>query len=217
MSTRGGRQSAFCRSLGSRLYGVSTSRAYRSGLRKLILRLEGGPMYSLTIRSILREFHSLDTGLFTIGPCEADPDRFRPDTTIGRYSSIYWTSCALRRTSPTHQLPGQRAPAADAAEPGPESGLAIGHDVFFGHNVVVLPSVRHIGDGAFVGAGSIVQADVPPYAVVTGNPARVVRYRFSKQQIADLLAEQWWLKSPDELDPDLDEFRRPLESGKPAR
>ena len=68
-----------------------------------------------------------------------------------------------------------------------------------------------IGDGAFIGAGSVVQNDVPPYAVVTGNPARVVRYRFSPAKIQELLASRWWNKSIDELSYDMDSFRGPLE------
>ena len=49
-----------------------------------------------------------------------------------------------------------------------------------------------IGDGAVVGAGSVVARSVPAYAVVAGNPARVVKYRFSKEKIAELLELKWW-------------------------
>ena len=54
------------------------------------------------------------------------------------------------------------------------SPVTLGHDVWIGHGAVVLPSVS-IGNGAAVGAGAIVTKDVPPFAVVAGNPARVVR------------------------------------------
>ena len=56
--------------------------------------------------------------------------------------------------------------------------VTLGHDVWIGHGVVVLPGVR-IGSGAAIGAGSIVTKDVPPFAVVVGNPGRVLRMRFS--------------------------------------
>ena len=77
-----------------------------------------------------------------------------------------------------------------ADRPSGSHRLLIGNDVFIGHNAVILPTTREIGDGAFIGAGAVVQNPVPPYAVVMGNPARVVKYRFSRETIADLLESQ---------------------------
>jgi chloramphenicol O-acetyltransferase type B len=67
----------------------------------------------------------------------------------------------------------------------------IGNDVWIGFRATVLSGVT-IGDGAVIGAGAVVVADVPPYAIVAGNPARVVRYRFSSSNIEKLLALRWW-------------------------
>jgi len=67
----------------------------------------------------------------------------------------------------------------------------IGNDVWIGTASIILAGVS-VGDGAVVGAGSVVASDVPPYAIVAGNPARVLRYRFSKQQIEGLKRVQWW-------------------------
>lgn len=67
----------------------------------------------------------------------------------------------------------------------------IGHDVWIGYGAMILPGAR-IGDGAVIGAGAVVRGTVPAYAVVTGNPATVQRYRFSKPQIARLLSLKWW-------------------------
>lgn len=64
-------------------------------------------------------------------------------------------------------------------------------DVWFGWRSVVMPGVR-IGSGAIVAAGAMVTHDVPPYAVVAGNPARVVKMRFSDADVARLLAVAWW-------------------------
>ena len=67
----------------------------------------------------------------------------------------------------------------------------IGHDVWFGHGALVLPGAR-IGNGVIVGAGAVVGGTVPDYAVVTGNPAQVLRMRFSPDEIAQLNALAWW-------------------------
>lgn len=87
--------------------------------------------------------------------------------------------------------------------------LKIGHDVWLGHNSIIMPHVKEIGTGAVVGAGAVLNKDVPPYAVVVGNPARVVRYRFSQEKIEELLASRWWEKPIEELKPYLNEFLRP--------
>src|SRR5919199_3065011 len=61
----------------------------------------------------------------------------------------------------------------------------VGHDVWLGYSALVLPGVT-IGHGAVVAAGSVVTSDVPPYALVAGNPARAVRSRFSEDDVARL-------------------------------
>ena len=67
----------------------------------------------------------------------------------------------------------------------------LGHDVWIGARVMVPGGVK-IGTGAVVAAGSIVTKDVPAYAVVAGNPARIVKQRFADELAADLLASAWW-------------------------
>ncbi|SMX42130.1 CatB-related O-acetyltransferase [Maliponia aquimaris] len=67
----------------------------------------------------------------------------------------------------------------------------IGHDVWLGYGALVLPGAR-IGNGVIVGAGAVVRGTVPDYAVVTGNPAQVVRLRFTPAEIATLNALAWW-------------------------
>lgn len=67
----------------------------------------------------------------------------------------------------------------------------IGHDVWLGDGATVLPGAR-IGSGVIVGAGAVVHGAVPDYAIIAGNPARVVRMRFDPGQIAALLELRWW-------------------------
>ena len=67
----------------------------------------------------------------------------------------------------------------------------IGNDVWVGCNSVVIEGVT-VGHGAVIGAGAVVTKDVPPYAIVAGNPAKVLRYRFQPDLIAALLETRWW-------------------------
>ena len=80
----------------------------------------------------------------------------------------------------------------------PQIRTIIGHDVWVGENVMIKAGVR-IGCGAVVGMGAVVTKDVPDYAVVAGNPARIIRYRFQREVIEDLLASEWWELSSEEL------------------
>ena len=74
----------------------------------------------------------------------------------------------------------------------------IGNDVWIGQNATILPGVQ-IGDGAIIGANSVVGSDVAPYTIVVGNPARIVKKRFDEELISLLLRLKWWDKSIDTI------------------
>ena len=79
----------------------------------------------------------------------------------------------------------------DYSTENPYRRVKVGNDVWIGTRAMIMGGVT-IGDGAVVGAGAIVTRDVPPYAVVVGVPARVIKYRFSQEQINMLLDHPWW-------------------------
>lgn len=85
-----------------------------------------------------------------------------------------------------------------ANEPYRRKKCVIGNDVWIGCNAVILNNVT-IGDGAIVAAGAVVTKDVPPYAIVAGVPAKVVRYRFPEADIEKLLELKWWEYGPNVL------------------
>ncbi|ASO19563.1 virginiamycin A acetyltransferase [Actinoalloteichus hoggarensis] len=87
----------------------------------------------------------------------------------------------------------------------------VGNDVWFGYQSTIMPGVR-IGDGAIIATGAVVTADVPPYAIVGGNPARVIRLRYDEADVARLTAAAWW-DWPLEL---VTEHARTLMTGTPA-
>jgi virginiamycin A acetyltransferase len=77
-----------------------------------------------------------------------------------------------------------------------------------------LPSVISIGHGAVIGAGSIVTKDVPPFAVVGGNPAKLIKFRFDSGIIEEIIASRWWERDIEDLKKDeleFTEFLRHLE------
>jgi chloramphenicol O-acetyltransferase type B len=75
--------------------------------------------------------------------------------------------------------------------PGTNGDVVVGNDVWIGSGVTIMSGVK-IGDGAVIAANSHVVKDVPPYAIVGGNPGKVIKYRFTEEQIERLLTIKWW-------------------------
>lgn len=121
------------------------------------------------------------------------PDRL----VIGRYCQI---ACGVRflTSGANHAMEGVTTfpfPIFDPAQIGdyrPDSrDTVIGNDVWLGYDAVICPGAQ-IGDGVIVGAGAVVRGKVPDFSVVLGNPATVVRMRFSETDIARLRDLAWW-------------------------
>lgn len=190
------------------MYGRSRG-SVRQLIVKAVRRREGGEMFSPTLREIFRVHHGVDIGMYTHGGCFR-PFAFGRNTTIGRYTSVAATAFAATDNHPMHYK------SMHGFFFNPELGvvdrewsfspLKIGNDVWLGHNSIIMPGVNSVGDGAVVAAGAVVNKDVPPYAVVVGNPARLVRYRFDPATIERLVREQWWEKDIGDLQSELDEY-----------
>lgn len=101
-------------------------------------------------------------------------------------------------TFPFNIFEGWDADAPEISDLPLKGDTIIGNDVWIGQNAVILPGV-HIGDGAIIGANSVVGNDVPAYTIVVGNPAREVRKRFDSEIIDLMLKFKWWDKSIDEI------------------
>lgn len=89
---------------------------------------------------------------------------------------------------PLYEINGIKGKAGDQP---PTSPIIIGNDVWIASNVKIKQGVT-IGDGAVLATECFVTKDVPPYAVVGGNPAKIIKYRFSEEQINELLQIKWW-------------------------
>ena len=101
-------------------------------------------------------------------------------------------------TFPFYTLQGWHMAPPAASDLPLKGDTIIGNDVWIGQNAVILPGV-HIGDGAIIGANSVVGSHVTPYTIVVGNPARTLRKRFDTELIDLLLRFKWWDHSIDEI------------------
>lgn len=168
--------------------------------------LSGGVAYSKFIREIYKEFHGLSIGYGTYGGCWNNSILWWKNIKIGNYCSfaqeiqiitsnhkIDWFS-----THPCLDTP-MYGKILDGSDNESNYGLVIGNDVWVGGMVMILPGCKKIGNGAIIGGGSVVTRDVPPYAIVVGNPAKILRYRFDEDIIKKLEDSQWWNLELDEL------------------
>ncbi len=165
------------------------------------------------LKPILADVPNVDVGDYTYYDDPAGPERFRDNIlyhfdfigdrlVIGRFCALA-TGTRFIMNGANHALDGLTtfpfaafgqgwdAVPMDAIDFPMKGDTVVGHDVWFGYDSLVMPGVR-IGSGAIVASRSVVAADVPPYAVVAGNPARVVKMRFADDVIAELLDLAWW-------------------------
>jgi acetyltransferase-like isoleucine patch superfamily enzyme len=171
-------------------------------IARLLLALESGQMRSSSLRQVMAEVHGVEIGAHSYG-C-FDPVRFPPGIRVGRYVSVGPSVAAYRRNHPMDRLslhPYFYRPELGAGKNADveTASLEIGAGSWLGANAIILPGCRRIGRGAVVAAGAVLTRDVPDYAVVGGNPARFIRYRFGAEGIADADATRWWLQDPERL------------------
>ena len=96
----------------------------------------------------------------------------------------YWKKCDPKlygNMTNDNPIPFNEAPC----------NIKIGNDVWIAENVTIIGNVN-IGDGAIIAFGAIVTHDIPPYAIVGGVPAKIIKYRFSQEIIDELLELKWW-------------------------
>ena len=144
------------------------------------------------------------------------------NTDVGKFSSIGYNvvvgldthTLANASTSPIFTLRHNATHVAwvskDLAENSDDMArTTIAADAWIGSNALVMSGVT-IGVGAVVGAGAVVTKDVPPYAVVVGVPAKIIRYRFSEPMRSKLLASRWWQQPDSVLKYGIEAFQQPL-------
>lgn len=111
---------------------------------------------------------------------------------VGKYSSIA-ADVLFLLSSDQHQcaINHECFYTTNWNQPDTHKQTEVGNDVWIGTKALILNGIK-IGDGAIIGAGAVVTKDVPSYAVIAGNPGRIVRFRFDFEQITKLLDLEWW-------------------------
>jgi hypothetical protein len=181
------------------------------------MKREGGTTFSPTLRVILREQYGVEAGLCSRG-WALKPGVLPPGTRVGNYTCLAAGLSVLRRNHTydrfsqhpiffNHKLGFVRSDTIKAVEDNP---LLVGADVWLGANATVCPGCRRIGDGAIVAAEAVVTKDVPPYTVVGGNPAKVIRRRYSAEVEQTVAASRWWERSPEDLKEIFELFCQPI-------
>ena len=180
--------------------GLASSGRLRSFAIRTICRLEGGQMWSVTFRELMRKFYGVHIGIHSYGPC-LNPGVLPNGTSVGNYCSLAEGIQVFRRNHPTDRI--TQHPFFYNAEAGlldrdsiprvEDNPLSIGHDVWIGQSVIIAPGCRVIGDSSVIAAGAVVTKDVPPFAIVGGIPGRFLRWRLSEELRAKWVQSEWWL------------------------
>jgi acetyltransferase-like isoleucine patch superfamily enzyme len=172
----------------------------------MLCACEGGTMFSKTLRKILKQYYDIDVGCYTYGPC-LQPGLLPPKTKIGNYCSIAEGLKVFRRNHPFDRL-SQHAlffnsdvglVLKDTINSNENNPLTVGHDVWIGAEVIITPGCQIIGNGAVVAAGSVVSENVPPFVIVGGVPAKIIRSRFPSEVQKCIEKSQWWSRQLSEL------------------
>ena len=156
--------------------------------------------HALKTNYYLRNRKDIDFGDYTYGCPNVRPGNGIAKLIVGKFT-MFGPDVSIHLTSDHHPewitaydlgvLVENRANKYNKNDLVNKGNVVIGNDVWIGEKTIILPGVN-IGDGAIIGAGCVVSKDVKPYTIVGGNPCRVLKNRFTKEEVSKLLIMEWW-------------------------
>lgn len=173
-------------------------------IKRYIIKKEGGEQLSKSLRSYVKNKYNVDVGLYTYGAVFSDDFNIGGvSITVGRYCSFASDINYYGANHPYNHFSSSpyfynKLFGLDVTDVNRHS-LNIGHDVWIGARTIITCGCNKIGNGAVIGAGSIVTKDVPPYTIVAGAPARIIKIRFDKETSDLLETSKWFALSPNQL------------------
>ncbi len=179
-----------------------------------LVRREGGEKISHTLRRLTKDKYKVEIGLYSYGSCFEPTFNTGGMVDVGRYCSFgadvhyFGANHPMEHAVMSAYFYNKAFSGLDVKDVE-RYELHIGHDVWCGHGVTIVSSCHNIGNGAAIAAGSVVTKNVPPYAIVAGVPAKVIKYRFDEETIAKLEKSEWWKKTPEELMKYYDDIENP--------
>ncbi|UAL08906.1 CatB-related O-acetyltransferase [Caulobacter segnis] len=167
-----------------------------------LLRVFESEFQSLRLRKFFKKWFDVEVGLYSYG-C-FDPKRMPRGMRIGRYCSFATSSYFFPRNhgvsyiglTPYFYNSALGILSHDNIQ---NVSFVVEDDVWVGHNVTVTSKAHTLGRGSVIAANSVVTAPVPRYSIVAGNPARVIKYRFSPDVIDKIESTRWWDGNIDDI------------------
>ena len=175
---------------------------------RLIRWFDGGAIRSQILRDLLEKHYGIRIGAYSYGPI-LWRNMLTRGSTVGNWCSVGKELIVWRRNHPVDRIiqhpifynSGLGMVDEDMIEGVKDNPLIIGHDVWIGDRVTILPGCKVIGNGAILAAGSVVTRDVLPYTIMGGVPARQLKPRFPREIQEILEKSRWWELDADQLDP----------------
>lgn len=167
----------------------------QSTIDRLLVKLVRNHEESELLRRRFRRLYRIEIGDYSYGAF--DRWRIPPGTRIGRYCSFAGSALIISANHPmqalsTHPIFYLKARGVIDHDRVVAQPTIVEDDVWIGHQAIITPGCKRIGRGAVIGAGAVVTRDVAPYAIVAGNPAKLIRYRFTPDVIEALERTRWW-------------------------
>lgn len=173
-------------------------------IKQIVVSIEGGAKASISLRKYTSKKQKVEVGLFSYGSCFSREFNTGGTVEIGKYCSFgpnvryFGANHPIEKAVMSPFYYNKKFGGFDVQDVV-RNHLCIGNDVWIGANVIILPNCHTIGNGAVIGAGTIVTRDVPAYGIVVGNPGHLIKYRFNEDTIKSLEESEWWNYSPREL------------------